>query len=197
MSSDSSSVESLYLSESESDSGKVSDPPMSDSDLIEPKKIMEEIPDTNKDDEDDEDDEKPKRRRRRHHDATGRPRGVVKGSTKYPNRKPLPAKHIRETQDGVCAEERMLLAAKEREQRNARRAHLAQKLARIRTESLSAMDEACLERFGELPGSRMAIVPPLKAVPPKPGNLEIFNAKRLAKRDKRYKKRAVSRVDDA
>ena len=80
MSSDSSSVESLYLSESESDSGKVSDPPMSDSDLIEPKKKMEEeIPDTN---EDDEDDEKPKRRRRRHHDATGRPRGVIKGSTK-------------------------------------------------------------------------------------------------------------------
>ena len=194
MSSDSSSVESLHLSESESDSGKVSDPPMSDSDLIEPKKkIEEEIPDTN---EDDEDDEKPKRRKPRLHNATGRPRGVVKGTTKYPNRKPLAAKHIRETQDGVCAEERMLLAAKEREQRNARRAHLAQKLARIRTESLSAMDEACLERFGELPGSRMAIVPPLKVVPPKPGNLEIFNAKRLAKRDKRYKKRAVSLDED-
>ena len=181
-------------SEVESVSGKVSDPPMSDTDLVQPKQVevITENPDTT---EDEEKDEKPKRRKPRYHGPTGCPRGVPKG-TRYPSRKPIAAKHIRETLDGICAEERAFIASKKRYERNARREALMQKIGRVRTQDLSAQDEDCLQRFGALPGSLMPYTPPVEPVVPKKGSLDIFNAMKRAKREQKQKKRRVASQEE-
>ena len=115
-----------------------------------------------------------KRRKRKDHGPTGRPRGPPKGY-KFTERKRLAVQHIRESLDGLTPEQRKQQREEKLEQSRLRREQLREKRATREVEGLTSKERDCLDKTGELPGTREALVLPMLPEPIEPSNVERLN----------------------